>query len=554
MAINMAVNNNNVIPLPTRRGLFARLNAVKDNLAASITTKINKETLGMAAEKLTQSVQTSVQKIANHISENKGMMAASAATGFLAKLAVGAAVTASGGSLLLIGVAGAAASGAAVGLLKSYVDYKKEAAYQPKTKLFAEYQPKVTNKFWTLKTLKNTVSGAAMSTATFGAFDVIERMTGVNVGQSIFDMAGRGLSATFNAASRVAEIAQEKIIAAVANTDLYKQALASTLRNYNFANSLNAATGKINYDMKFTPTRDVVGSTPVTGTHTGIDNATRQAAFDKVRAWEATQVKAAPVSAPALVAAASAGAEGRTLLETAIGDDAAMNVARAMPDVQMPDPSKPVEIEIKTADGETTIIKAPPMPNMSAEYAIAQKALNDDYVAERLRDVILRTTGQLPADNMSALEMAKEIVPNNPKAYLETLALEAADKAVKLDPSKMAAACVTDLPKTAESLAAQGHVLPNTCAIAKDMAEMAEGDYVVVRDAAEPAPTAKRGIRALFKQAIAGTAEQLKEKTADFIDKVVAGYAVPEMSAEKIALASAGSVEQSQLLAMAPNP
>jgi hypothetical protein len=57
MAINMAVDNNNVISFPPRRGLFARLNVVKDNLSAMVSEKINKETLVAASERLTQSVQ-----------------------------------------------------------------------------------------------------------------------------------------------------------------------------------------------------------------------------------------------------------------------------------------------------------------------------------------------------------------------------------------------------------------------------------------------------------------------------------------------------------------
>jgi hypothetical protein len=493
------------------------------------------------------------------------MMAASAATGAIVKGGIGYATTTSLGlfvtgaltgvvgaaaSTVILGVAAAAASGAAVGLLKSYVDYKKEAKLQPKTNLFGEHQPTIANKFWTLKTLKATASGAAMSAATFGAFDAVERVTGINIGKSIFDMAGRGLTAAFNTAGRVAEIAQEKIIAAVANTHWYKDALTDTLRNYDYANGLNAAKGKIKFDAPF----DATQHKATVGANQNISNASRDAALAKVRAWEATQVKA-PVAAPASATVATpAGLEGRTLEETKFGDDTGMTVPRDMPDVQMPDPTKPVEIEIKTADGETTIIKAQPMPNMTREYAIAQQALNNEYIADRLRGEVHGLTGKAPNADMSVEEMAKLVVPRNPDTYLRVLAQEAADKAVKLDPTKMAAACVTDLPQTSEALAQQGNVIPNTCAIAKGMEDMAEGDYVLVRDAAEQAPSTKRGIRALFKQAIDGATAQVKEKTASFIDKVVAGYEIPDMTQQKIAENTTTEIGRHQVLAMAPNP
>lgn len=102
--------------------------------------------------------------------------------------------------------------------------------------------------------------------------------------------------------------------------------------------------------------------------------------------------------------------------------------------------------------------------------------------------------------------------------------------AVQLNAHNMAGACVTDLPKTQAAFAAQSGVLPNTCVIAAGKDTMAAGDYVIVRDAAEPAPSAKRGLRALFASSA--------EKTSDFISRIVGNETLREMSAEKLATAA----------------
>ena len=563
MATNMAVDSNNVIASPPRRGLFARLNAVKDNLSAMVSEKINKETLATASETLTSATKavggflrdTAVQsadRLRNMTANDWKWAGLSVGAGVAAKVGVFAALgVASGGT-----VTAALIGGAVVGLTRSAINHVRESQQaQPKStwKALLGLEKNYTQKdhFLGTKTLMNTASSAAISAATFGILSGAEYVSGVNIAEKLSrginygaEKAGAGISRAFNAAvDRVVETQWWKTYA-------QEQVKGMLAKGFDLSNSLKAGSGKIKFDVQF----DTAKHTATAGANQNIDGATREAALAKVRAWEATQVKA-PVAAPASATVATpAGLEGRTLEETKFGDDTGMTVPRDMPDVQMPDPTKPVEIEIKTADGETTIIKAQPMPNMSAEYAIAQQALNNEYIADRLRGEVHGLTGKAPNADMSVEEMAKLVVPRNPDTYLRVLAQEAGDKAVKLDPTKMAAACVTDLPQTSEALAQQGNVIPNTCAIAKGMEGMAEGDYVLVRDAAEQAPSTKRGIRALFKQAIDGATAQVKEKTASFIDKVVAGYEIPDMTQQKIGELAVASAEQTQLLAMAPNP
>lgn len=101
---------------------------------------------------------------------------------------------------------------------------------------------------------------------------------------------------------------------------------------------------------------------------------------------------------------------------------------------------------------------------------------------------------------------------------------------VYLDSNKMAAVCVADLPATEEALVKQSGVLPNTCVVVNGKDEMAAGDYVLVRDAAEPAPNAKRGVRALVSA--------FTEKTSEFISRAVTAETLPSMSAEKLAAAA----------------
>jgi hypothetical protein len=564
MASVMAVNESNVIPLRPeseqparpRRGLFARIGAVKDSLSAALSTKINKETLTVAAENLTAATKTiggflrdgvaaSAERVRNMTASDWKWAGLSVGAGVAAKVGVFAALgVASGGT-----VAAALLGGAVVGVTRSAINHVRESQKaQPKStwKALLGLEKNYIQKdhFFSTKTLMNTASSAAISAATFGVLSGVEHFSGVNIAEKI----NQGLSRTFNwAADRVAGTSWWQSFAS-------RETARMIADGYDMSHGLNARSGKIKFDVPF----DVSENKATVGANKNIDDATREAALAKVRAWEATQVKApAAIPAPAAVAI-PAGLEGRTLAESAIGNETGMTVPRDMPDAPMPDPSKPVEIEIKTADGETTIIKAHPMPNLSEEYAIAQNAIEKEYVTAHLRQFILNTTGVAPDESMSVEDMAKQIVPSNPRAYLEVLARDAAEKAVKLDPSRMAAACVTDLPKTAAALAGQGHVLPNTCAIAKGMEEMADGDYVLVRDAAEAEPNAKRGLRALFKEtmdgAADGAAEKAKEKTADFIDKVVAGYQIPDMAEQKIDELATAEAERYQNLALAPNP
>ena len=109
------------------------------------------------------------------------------------------------------------------------------------------------------------------------------------------------------------------------------------------------------------------------------------------------------------------------------------------------------------------------------------------------------------------------------KDAIQTAGVE--DATATLDPQKMAATCLANLPSTPEALAQQGNTLVNTCMASKDV--MNAGDYVLVRDVAEANPTARRGLRVLFTQ--------LSQKTADFITQAVGKEALPEMAAEKLA-------------------
>jgi len=150
----------------------------------------------------------------------------------------------------------------------------------------------------------------------------------------------------------------------------------------------------------------------------------------------------------------------------------------------------------------------------STDFGRAQAAWNENYARQQVVDILTRT-GSIPDANLSALELARQVSPNNPQALLNGLA----QNAPSLDPSKMAFSCVTDIPRDFPP----HHIEVKTqCAELKPTMDV--NDFGIVSDKNDPSP---RGLRLLFKGAVEGCT-----KVVDCIDRFVTRAAVPAMTGE----------------------
>lgn len=170
---------------------------LKNKVVDIATTNMNAEIILNAAQALTQSVKSRIQHLRTMSREDRAWAFGTVGLGMVAKTVVlSASGLASGGSTLIV----AAVGGATLGLVKSgisvYRDYKKNDEINPA-------QP-----FWSTKTLMTTVSHAALSTATAGAFEAIEMATGINVGQKIAEGVGHVASQAFNKAATAVKITE----------------------------------------------------------------------------------------------------------------------------------------------------------------------------------------------------------------------------------------------------------------------------------------------------------------------------------------------------------
>ncbi len=192
----------------------------------------------------------------------------------------------------------------------------------------------------------------------------------------------------------------------------------------------------------------------------------------------------------------------------------------------------PKDVTLRAGNGVE--VRMPVTPNATAEFNITKSAIQLVALEEHIGQEYATKFGEAAPQSMSIEDMAARLSPEDPKAYINDLskaasaALEQSDSPANLDPKKMAASCVADLPKTVEAFDKQGGILPNTCTIANGKIDMAEGDYVIVRDAAEPNPSAKRGLRVLFSK--------FAEQTSAFISRAVGQETLPEMANEKLGL------------------
>jgi len=192
----------------------------------------------------------------------------------------------------------------------------------------------------------------------------------------------------------------------------------------------------------------------------------------------------------------------------------------------------PQKIVVRTDTGAE--VRMPATPDMDAEFKIARGIIHVEGIEEQVRQDYVDYFKESIPDGMTVDQMASRLNPSDPKAYMAmvarttTEAIDAPDNPANLNPQKMAASCVANLPSTEEAFEKQAGVLPNTCITSRDM--MNEGDYVIVRDAAEPKLSFKRGIRVLFAK--------VSQKTAAFIGTAVGEEALPEMANEKLGIAA----------------
>ena len=515
MADTMTANNVYQFPVepapakPARASLWDRVRNVGQSLKAIATTPLNKDTLEIAADKLGAATKAVGGFLKNRADQVKNMtvsdwkwVGANVAVGAATKLAVGAAIGATGGSALLIGLAGATAAGAAVGLTRAYREYRKEQAFQPATSPFDKYAPVTTNRFFTRKTLMTSVSSAAISAATFGVLSGVEHATGWNPFQSLANIFNKTV---------------DRGMAFIAESDFMKEQVARELGNgFDMTNGLAQKNAAVKYEA-FKPTRDVVpGVVEGKSGHAGIDSDIREAALNSVKP-KAVPVAAAIPATPAVAPVAPAAPATPPVSTSAKGVD----IGKAMP--KLPPQPDGASIDIKGNDGVTRNVYVQ-KPNAAAELANVQSQQRQQFMEDHLRGLIAKD--MQPAPGTSLLDMAKMIVPRNPDAYLNALKEQALKSAPVVDGSKMAAACVADIPKTPAELSARGGFTANACNVVKP--DMENGDFVIVRDAHTPG---RNGLRVLFRDAL----DAIKEKTISFTDVAVSREAIPDMTEQAMA-------------------
>lgn len=445
-----------------KRSLWNRVRSVGHILRTIAGTDLNDIKLGAI---ISDAARASVQNIRNKTANDWAWTGATIGVGAAAKFGLLAGATALVGASAMPVIFTAAAGGAAVGLVRAgmkHIREQKEANPNSTWKALLGFERNYVapNHFFSKKTLMSTASSAAISAATFGVLDGIEHFTGINIGQHI----NKGVSALFN------------------------KAATPVGGGIDLVNSLQHASGKVTYDVPFVAPRAALEQTIAT------ENLSAE--------------KAAPVAAKAKVA---------EFHKVAPAAHHALP-AKVTPVVELPEIAKaiaPMTIDVDVAGKGSVSVELPQLPNVAQELARAQVAVNAQYVEDHLRDVILQTTGVAAPADMSVDAMAKEIAPNNPQALIKVTE----NYAPKLDASKMAGACVTQIPTSQAALLAHNNVVPTTCHSVK--ADMAAGDFMTLRDAAVNDPTPKKGLRLLFSAA--------KTKITDFIDTAVSREAVPSL-------------------------
>ena len=169
-----------------------------------------------------------------------------------------------------------------------------------------------------------------------------------------------------------------------------------------------------------------------------------------------------------------------------------------------------IHFEIPASEG-TDIPFADPLTPKADELARVQEALNADYARKEMVDY-LTATGQTPAEELSNLELAQLIEPENAQGVLA--GLEAT--APKLDSSQFAFACASDIP--AEVPVAGGEVNIHTdCNAYKST--VSDGDFGTVRDLNRP-----NSLQYFFIKA-----SGFCSAVADCVDKIVTREIVPSM-------------------------
>ncbi len=365
------------------KGLLSRIADVstrlKNKAIEIATTDINAESMASAAQVLTKAVKKSVQHVRSMSREDWAWAGGTIGLGIVAKTAVLAATgLATGGTTL----AAAAVGGATVGLVKSgvkiYRDYKKNEIENP------------AQSFWSTKTLMTSVSHAALSTATFGLFEGVEAVTGVNVGQKIAQGVGS-----------IASNAFDKVATGVKTTQSIGWSLLKALTN-------------------LIPSADAA-------------ELPRPAA-------NLSPVAAAPVAVPAPAPAVVTSAQQASLPPQVSKDIAAareVGKQMALAAAQAKTPAEIAQEAIKKASA-----------------AVAQQKLTDSYVQQRLSDLILRTTGVAPASNASALELSKQFLAqgnHDHRIDAQTFVKAITQQAPQIKVENLAGSCTTAIPNKPQS-------------------------------------------------------------------------------------------------------
>lgn len=408
------------------------------------------------------------ENLRNTTREDVAFLGLSVGAGLVAKAAVlGALGVASGGATVVTALAG----GAAVGLAKAAVNHVRDRKNGRDCS------------FFTCATLMGTASSAAISVATLGLSDAFEHFTGQTIGHVLGD--------AFN---KVTRGSPAKLFKLVPLGNLYAA------------------------DIGLSREIGTIPPSPV------IDDVSPDAVAAEVmeEVEEDGGVDFAPANPPkpmAMIPSAPGSAKAVTLPQ------ATANSISDGPNPRIDDDVRARALAWAKAMNPVGAVANPVVPSVPAEEVVSLRDLSPSAIANiDSKNIVIDTDTGVKVRMPAVPNIGAELGTVN--AAIHEAAAVAGEDPSELDPRKMAAACVTELPNSQEAFNAQNGVLPNRCVVVDGKTEMSAGDYVIVRDGAEPKPSAKRGLRVLFAA--------IAERTTDFIGRAVTGETLADMSAEKL--------------------
>lgn len=163
------------------------------------------------------------------------------------------------------------------------------------------------------------------------------------------------------------------------------------------------------------------------------------------------------------------------------------------------------------ADQNVSPVSGNGFVSIGDEFARAQQALSENYTRENLLAKLSEAAGKTYSSGLNNFNLAGMLHPENPQDLLDVLE----NQAPQLDPNRLAGVCVTDIPRDVVDVP----TVPTYCVAVKDV--MNGGDFVTVRDSGDSSP---RGLRIAFKEAAA--------KVTDFISNTVVPEVVTAMHGE----------------------